>query len=445
MTVRFVGLDLAWSERNPSGCAVLDEGGRLLDLRADLVADDAILGWLDTWLGTSGVIGIDMPTIVPNATGVRPCESQLGAAFRRAHAAPHPANRRRFPDGGRARRIIDRLGASHGAVEQLDVRPGDTRLIALEVFPHPAHVRLFSRDRIFEYKKKRRPWASVLDAWAAYRSALRSLECADPPLIVGAAVPDRVEARGYKRWDDALDAITCAYVASYVRRWGIAACERYGTLETGYIVVPGAAVWVTKEAGISPLMATKNGTSPKPFLSDVKTLRERARKNIKDGAITENYGGDVDQAIDILQSVLATEIVCVLRYTAHAIAAVGIASDSVKEEFAEHAKEEQVHMMAVAERINQLGGTPNFNPEGLASRSASQYAEGENLVDMIKENLIAERIAVEHYRELIRFFADKDPATRVMLEGILVVEEEHANDMHDLLVAHEGKPMLPKN
>gem|GEM_PF-195868 len=444
--MRFVGLDLAWSERNPSGCAVLDADGNLLDLRADLVADEAILAWLDTWLGTSGVIGIDMPTIVPNATGVRPCEVALGADFRRAHAAPHPANRRRFPDGGRARRIIDRVAAAHGAVEALDVRPGDSRLIALEVFPHPAHVRLFTRERIFAYKKKQRPWPDVLDAWAAYRAALGTLRTADPPLRLGDAIPERVESRGYKYWDDALDAITCAYVASYVRRWGMQACTCYGDLDGGYIVVPGAAVWSTKEAGIVAAMAaTKNGTPKTPFLSDVKTLRERARKNIQDGALTDSYQGDVDQAIEILQSVLATEIVCVLRYTMHAIAATGIASDSVKEEFAEHAKEEHEHALAVAERINQLGGKPNFNPEGLATRSASQYVEGENLVDMIKENLIAERIAVEHYRELIRYFADKDPTTRVMIEGILAVEEEHANDMHDLLVAHEGRPMLPKN
>ena len=126
----------------------------------------------------------------------------------------------------------------------------------------------------------------------------------------------------------------------------------------------------------------------------------------------------------------------------HAITATGISSEGVKAEFAQHAKEEQAHMMAVAERIDQLGGTPNFNPEGLATRSASQYAEGENLVDMIKENLVAERIAVDHYRELIRYFGDDDPATRVMLEGILSVEEEHATDMHDLLVAHEGTPPL---
>lgn len=182
-----------------------------------------------------------------------------------------------------------------------------------------------------------------------------------------------------------------------------------------------------------------------PFLSDVKTLRERARKSIAKGAVTESYGGDVHQTIDILQAVLATEIVCVLRYTMHAVSATGISSDSVKAEFAQHAKEEQEHMMAVAERINQLGGKPNFNPEGLASRSASQYAEGGDLIGMIKENLIAERIAVEHYSELIRFFGDKDTTTRVMLEHILGNEEEHANDMHDLLVAHEGRPMLPQS
>jgi bacterioferritin len=190
--------------------------------------------------------------------------------------------------------------------------------------------------------------------------------------------------------------------------------------------------------------ATKNAsTTAQPFLTDVQELRRRARQHLETGNITETYGGDVKQAIEILQNVLATEIVCVLRYTMHSIAATGIASEGVKEEFAQHAKEEHEHMTMVAERINQLGGKPNFNPEGLASRSASQYAEGENLVDMIKENYVAERIAVDHYRELIRYFADNDPTTRVMLEGILGTEEEHANDMHDLLVAHEGKPMLP--
>jgi bacterioferritin len=185
-------------------------------------------------------------------------------------------------------------------------------------------------------------------------------------------------------------------------------------------------------------------SSEKPFLTDVKTLRARAREHIGKGNITGTYVGDAQKTIDILQAVLATELVCVLRYTMHAVAATGISSEGVKAEFAEHAKDEQGHAMEVAERINQLGGKPNFNPEGLATRSASQYGEGETLVDMIRENLIAERIAVDHYRELIRYFGDDDPATRVMLEGILVKEEEHTNDMHDLLVAHEGKPMLPK-
>jgi len=179
-----------------------------------------------------------------------------------------------------------------------------------------------------------------------------------------------------------------------------------------------------------------------PFLSDVTELRRRAREQIERGAVTQNYGGDVKQTIDLLQTALATEIVCVLRYTMHNVAAVGIDSEAVKSEFAEHAADEREHMEKLAERINQLGGTPNFNPEGLQTRSATEYGHAEKLIDMIKENLIAERIAVEHYRELIRFFGDKDPTTRIMLEGILAQEEEHANDMHDLLVAHEGKPFL---
>jgi len=183
-------------------------------------------------------------------------------------------------------------------------------------------------------------------------------------------------------------------------------------------------------------------SAKKPFLSDIEALRERARKSLADGAVTPAYRGDVNQTIEILQAVLATEIVCVLRYTQHSIAAAGISSEAIKKEFATHAREEQGHMMSVAERINQLGGKPDFNPELLTARSASQYTEGETLVAMLRENLIAERIAVEHYRELIRHFCDDDATTRVMLEGILGVEEEHANDMHDLPVAHEGKPML---
>ena len=181
------------------------------------------------------------------------------------------------------------------------------------------------------------------------------------------------------------------------------------------------------------------GKSAKPFLSDVKTLRDRARKHLEKGPVNDTYVGDVARTIEILQAVLATELVCVLRYTQHAIAATGLASEGVKAEFAQHAKEEQEHAMSVAERINQLGGSPNFDPKGLASRSASEYNTGDTLVAMIKENLIAERIAVDHYRELIRFFGDDDPTTRVMIEGILAVEEEHASDMLDLLTAHGGK------
>lgn len=174
----------------------------------------------------------------------------------------------------------------------------------------------------------------------------------------------------------------------------------------------------------------------RPFLSDVQLLRDRARRHLQRGAVSETYGGNVARTIEILQSVLATELVCVLRYTQHSIVATGLASEGVKAEFAQHAKEEQEHVMTVAERINQLGGEPNFDPGGLASRSMSEYATGADLVAMIRENLVAERIAIDHYRELIRFFAEDDPTTRVMLEQILAVEEEHASDMQDLLAAH---------
>ncbi len=180
------------------------------------------------------------------------------------------------------------------------------------------------------------------------------------------------------------------------------------------------------------------------FATDIAAIRKRAREKLEMGAVTQNYGGDPQVAISLLNEALATEIVCVLRYKSHAVVATGLASESVKEEFAQHAKEEEEHMDLIAERINQLGGKPDFNPDGLTSRAASQYEEGETLVDMIRENLVAERIAIEHYRDLIRYFGDKDPTTRVMLEGVLSQEEEHANDMNDLLVAHEGKPMLKK-
>jgi bacterioferritin len=191
--------------------------------------------------------------------------------------------------------------------------------------------------------------------------------------------------------------------------------------------------------GYTPGVTTTTN-SKQPFLSDVQELRRRAREQIEKGAVTQDYALDPKVAIDLLQNALATEIVCVLRYTMHSVAASGIASQGPKEEFAQHADEEREHMGQIAERINQLGGTPNFNPEGLASRSASEYGPNElDLVGMIKENLVAERIAIEHYREVVQFFGDKDSTTRTMLEGILAVEEEHANDMSDLLEAHGGK------
>jgi bacterioferritin len=189
----------------------------------------------------------------------------------------------------------------------------------------------------------------------------------------------------------------------------------------------------------------RNGAGTKPFLTDIETLRKNARARIEKGAITDTYAGNVETAIDLLQGALATEIVCVLRYTMHAVAATGIASEGPKAEFLQHAKEEQGHMMQLAERINQLGGTPDMDPKNLVTRSASQYGPSEaNLVEMLKENLIAERIAIDHYRELVNYFGAKDSTTRTMLEGILAVEEEHANDMHDLLVAHEGRPFIKK-
>jgi bacterioferritin len=180
------------------------------------------------------------------------------------------------------------------------------------------------------------------------------------------------------------------------------------------------------------------------FVSDVAELRRRARAHLEQGAVTPNYQGSPEATVRILNDAVATEIVCILRYKFHAIAATGLSSDSVKAEFTEHATDEERHLGMLAERINQLGGRPNMNPEGLSKRSATEYVEGANLVEMIKENLVAERIAVETYRDMIRYFANNDPTTRSMLEEILGDEEGHANDMHDLLVAHEGKPPLNK-
>jgi bacterioferritin len=178
----------------------------------------------------------------------------------------------------------------------------------------------------------------------------------------------------------------------------------------------------------------KNTSSEaQPFLSDVQELRRRARKHMEMGAVTDSYKADRENVIRILNEVLATELVCVLRYKRHYYMATGIHAQAVKQEFLEHAEEEQEHADIVAERITQLGGEPNFSPEGLATRSHSEYVEGKSLLDMVREDLVAERIAVESYSEIIRYLGDDDPTTRLAIEQILSKEEEHADDMKNLL------------
>ncbi len=171
----------------------------------------------------------------------------------------------------------------------------------------------------------------------------------------------------------------------------------------------------------------------KPFLTDVQTLRRRAREHIERGAITEGYRADRATVIKILNEALATEIVCVLRYKRHHFMASGINADSVAQEFLQHANEEQQHADQIAARIVQLGGEPNFSPEGLLTRSHAEYVEGDTLIDMIKEDLVAERIAIDSYREMIGYLGNDDSTTRRMLEGILAMEEEHADDLVGLL------------
>ena len=171
-----------------------------------------------------------------------------------------------------------------------------------------------------------------------------------------------------------------------------------------------------------------------PFLTDVQTLRKRARQHIEDGAVTAAYGGNTETAIKVLNEALATEIVCVLRYKRHYFMARGIHSGPVAEEFLEHAGEEQQHADLISERIVQLGGAPNLSPDGLLSRSHSEYVEGSDLVDMIKEDLVAERIAIDSYREIAAFIAPFDATTRRMIEEIQAKEEEHAEDLADLLM-----------
>jgi bacterioferritin len=171
----------------------------------------------------------------------------------------------------------------------------------------------------------------------------------------------------------------------------------------------------------------------KPFLTDIKTLRERARQHIENGAITEGYTADRETVVKLLNEALATEIVCVLRYKRHYFMASGIHAEGVAAEFLEHANDEQGHADSIAHRIVQLKGEPNFNPEGLLTRSHAEYVEGTTLTDMIKEDLVAERIAIDSYRDMITYFANDDPTSRRLLEGILAVEEEHADDLVSLL------------
>jgi len=175
----------------------------------------------------------------------------------------------------------------------------------------------------------------------------------------------------------------------------------------------------------------------RPFLSDIQTLRARARQHIEDGPITDEYHADRETVCKILNEALATELVCVLRYRRHYYMAKGVLAQSIKEEFLEHAKEEQEHADQIAERIVQLGGAPDFSPDGLATRSHAEYVEGTTLVDMIKEDLVAERIAIESYTEIVHYLGDKDPTTRRIMEQILAKEEEHADELNDML---EGLP-----
>jgi bacterioferritin len=170
-----------------------------------------------------------------------------------------------------------------------------------------------------------------------------------------------------------------------------------------------------------------------PFVTDIQELRRRARDHMEQGAVTSSYRADRETVIRILNEVLATEIVCVLRYKRHYYMATGIHAQAVAQEFLEHANEEQTHADIAAERITQLGGEPNFNPEGLVTRSHAQYVEGKSLLDMVREDLVAERVAVQSYNEIIRYLGNDDPTTRIAMEQILSKEQEHADDMKKLL------------
>ncbi|HEX4440190.1 MAG TPA: ferritin-like domain-containing protein [Thermoanaerobaculia bacterium] len=189
-------------------------------------------------------------------------------------------------------------------------------------------------------------------------------------------------------------------------------------------------------------MADKTQPEKQPFLTDIKTLRERARQHIENGAVTDGYRADRKTVIRVLNEALATEIVCVLRYKRHYFMADGIHAQAVAAEFLEHANEEQGHADLIAHRIVQLGGEPNMSPDGMLTRSHSEYVEGANLLDMIREDLVAERIAIESYGEIVRYLGTNDPTTRRMMEEILAKEEEHADDLRTLIetLTNAGAP-----
>ena len=177
----------------------------------------------------------------------------------------------------------------------------------------------------------------------------------------------------------------------------------------------------------------------KPFLTDIKTLRKRARQHIEQGAVTPGYKGNRETVVKLLNEALATEIVCVLRYKRHYYMASGLMADAIKAEFLEHANEEQAHADRIAERIVQLGGAPDFNPDVLSKRAHAEYVEGTDLRDMVKEDLVAERIAIDSYRQIIDYIGDQDTTTKRLMESILAQEEEHADELADLLDGLTGK------
>jgi bacterioferritin len=179
------------------------------------------------------------------------------------------------------------------------------------------------------------------------------------------------------------------------------------------------------------------GNGNGPFVSDIQEIRRRARQHIEQGAVTAGYRGDRETVIKLLNEALATEIVCVLRYKRHYFMAQGLESESVQAEFLQHANEEQLHADEISHRIVQLGGAPDLNPAGLLTKSHSEYVEGTSLIDMIKEDLVAERIAIDSYRDIVEYLGDKDPTTRRIMEGILAKEEEHADDMATLLQKYD--------